>query len=79
MLLRNGSLEFYCIMFLYCLIAMMLLGAEGTFMFENMWLKSQGFVEKVKQWWLSYSFQGSPSFVLVRKLKPLQLDLKKIE
>jgi hypothetical protein len=31
----------------------------------------------VKQWWDSYSFQGSPSFVLARKLKALKLDLKK--
>jgi hypothetical protein len=31
----------------------------------------------VKQWWDSYLFQGSPSFVLAHKLKALKLDLKK--
>jgi len=31
----------------------------------------------VKQWWHSYSFQGTPSFVIARKLKALKLDLKK--
>jgi hypothetical protein len=34
------------------------------FKFENMWLKSEGFVEQVKTWWVSYSYQGSPSYVL---------------
>jgi hypothetical protein len=33
------------------------------FKFENMWLKSDGSVDKVKHWWASYRFQGSPSFV----------------
>jgi hypothetical protein len=49
------------------------------FKFENMCLKFEGFVEKVKQWWLSYSFQGSPSFILACKLKALKIDLKKME
>jgi hypothetical protein len=31
----------------------------------------------IRKWWDSYSFQGSPSFVLARKLKTLKLDLKK--
>ena len=35
-----------------------------AFKFENMWLKVEGFVEKVQQWWNSYCFMGSPSFVL---------------
>jgi len=34
------------------------------FKFENMWLKSEGFVDQVKTWWKSYNFQGFPSFVL---------------
>lgn len=34
-------------------------------------------MEKVNWWWSSYSFQGSPSFVLARKLKALKLYLKK--
>ena len=48
-----------------------------AFKFENMWLKVEGFVEKVKHWWEGYSFLGSPSFVLAQKLKALKKDLKK--
>jgi hypothetical protein len=33
--------------------------------------------KKVKQWWTSYSFQGSPSFVQASKLKALKVDWKK--
>jgi hypothetical protein len=47
------------------------------FKFENMWLKSEGFVVHVKTRWLSYSFQGLPSFILASKLKALKVDLKK--
>jgi hypothetical protein len=42
------------------------------FKFENMWLKSEGFVEQVKNWWMSYSFQGSLSFILANKLRGLE-------
>jgi hypothetical protein len=31
---------------------------------------------EVGLWWESYSFQGSPSFVLAQKLKALKVDLK---
>ena len=37
-----------------------------AFKFENMWLKVEGFVEKVQQWWNSYCFMGSPSFFWLR-------------
>jgi hypothetical protein len=47
------------------------------FKFENMWLKVEGFVDLVKQWWESYVFQGTPSFVFAHKLKGLKLDLKR--
>jgi hypothetical protein len=47
------------------------------FKFENMWLKAEGFVARVKQWWDSYVFLSTPSFVLARKLKALELDLKR--
>jgi hypothetical protein len=47
------------------------------FKFENMWLKSDGFVEQVQHWWGSYDFQGPPSYVLANKLKALKADLKK--
>lgn len=29
--------------------------------FQNMWLKLERFVERVKAWWISHCFQGSPS------------------
>ena len=47
------------------------------FRFENMWLRVENFVDKVKKWWASYLFQGTPSFILAKKLAALKLDLKK--
>jgi hypothetical protein len=41
-----------------------------------MWLKVEGFVDRVRRWWSSYQFQGSPSFILASKLKALKADLK---
>ena len=50
---------------------------RSAFKFENMWLQAEGFVDRVQQWWISYSFTGSPSFILTQKLKALKADLKK--
>ena len=50
---------------------------RSAFKFENMWLKAEVFVDKVKQWWDGYNFAGSPSFILAQKLKVLKVDLKK--
>uniref|UniRef100_A0A2N9H333 Reverse transcriptase domain-containing protein n=1 Tax=Fagus sylvatica TaxID=28930 RepID=A0A2N9H333_FAGSY len=47
------------------------------FRFENMWLKADGFLERVRAWWGSYQFIGTPSFVFANKLKALKGDLKK--
>jgi len=47
------------------------------FKFEKIWFKSEGFVEQVKQWWMSFSFQSSPSFILICKLEVLKTDMKK--
>ena len=47
------------------------------FRFENMWLKAEGFLDKVKSWWENYHFQGTPSFILAKKLTALKSDLKK--
>ncbi|KAF5457277.1 hypothetical protein F2P56_021390, partial [Juglans regia] len=47
------------------------------FKFENMWLTSNGFVDMVRAWWISYQFSGTPSFILAAKLKALKQDLKK--
>ena len=49
------------------------------FRFENMWLKDEGFVERLRSWWNSYNFQGASSFILANKLKLLKNDLKKME
>ena len=46
------------------------------FKFENMWLKSEGFVDRVKQWWSSYHLEGTPSYIFASKLKELKRDLK---
>ncbi|KAG2671254.1 hypothetical protein I3760_14G124900 [Carya illinoinensis] len=51
-------------------------GGRRSFKFENMWLKSEGFVDKVRHWWSSYQFHGTPSFILAGKLKVLKNDLK---
>jgi hypothetical protein len=50
---------------------------KSLFRFENMWLKGDGFTDKVQQWWSSYCVSGSPSAVLAQKLKLLKNDLKK--
>ncbi|KAG5543219.1 hypothetical protein RHGRI_016093 [Rhododendron griersonianum] len=47
------------------------------FRFENMWLLSDGFVDRVGIWWNNYSVSGKPSFVLAKKLKLLKEDLRK--
>jgi hypothetical protein len=52
-------------------------GGSIYFKFENMWLKSKGFVEQVKLWWMSYEFHGLPSYVLTNNLKALKANLKK--
>ena len=53
-----------------------MLRGKIPFRFENMRLKTEGFVDRVQSWWSSYSFSGSPSFVLACKLKALKEDLK---
>jgi hypothetical protein len=51
-------------------------GGKTSFQFENMWLKLEGFVERVSTWWESYVFEGNPSFVFSQKLHALKQDLK---
>ena len=50
---------------------------KSPFRFENMWLRVEGFMDNVKDWWQSYSFKGKPSFVLAKKLQALKYDLKR--
>ena len=40
-----------------------------------MWLKLDGFKDRVYSWWNRYSFLGTPSFVLAKKLKALKEDI----
>ena len=49
---------------------------KSLFRFENMWLRVEGFMDKMKEWWQSYNFRGKPSFVLAKKLQALKYDLK---
>ena len=48
---------------------------KSPFKFENMWLRSEGFVDRVHTWWNQHSFVGTPSFVLAKKLKALKEDI----
>jgi hypothetical protein len=50
---------------------------KSAFKFENMWLKEEGFVDKVNSWWSSLSFMGSPSFILDKKLSALKGEIKR--
>jgi hypothetical protein len=40
-------------------------------------IKEDGFVDKVKAWWSSFSFRGSPSFILAKKLRALKGEIKR--
>lgn len=48
------------------------------FKFENLQLRFDGFVNRVRQWWSSCNFHGSPSFIMAVKLKALKQDLKQL-
>ena len=48
---------------------------ESPFRFENMWLKTDGFVDRVQSWWSCHSFAGTPNFMLAKKLNALKEDI----
>ena len=48
---------------------------KSPFRFENMWLKTDGFVDRVDSWWNRHSFSGTPSYVFAKKLKVLKEDI----
>jgi hypothetical protein len=50
---------------------------KHSFKFENMWLKKEGFLDKVRDWWGSFSFEGSLSFILAKKLQAFKGEIKK--
>ena len=41
-----------------------------------MWLKAERFVDKAMGWWASCLLQGTPSYILAKKLATLKVDLK---
>ena len=45
---------------------------KSPFRFENMWLKTNGFTDRVHSWWNRHSFSGTPSYVFAKKLKALK-------
>ena len=56
---------------------------EGTwpndpspFRFENMWLKVEGFKDLITNWWQSFEFRGTYSYVLMEKMRALKVKLK---
>ena len=48
---------------------------KSTFRFENLWLKTDEFVDGVYSWWNRHSFSGTPSYVFAKKLKALKEDI----
>ncbi|WMV48115.1 hypothetical protein MTR67_041500 [Solanum verrucosum] len=49
------------------------------FKFEQWWMKVEGFREKVKEWWASFTVNGTTSYRLKTKLKLLKGKLKEWE
>ena len=41
-----------------------------------MWLKVEGFNELIRDWWQSFEFRGTHSYVLMEKIKALKVKLK---
>ena len=39
-------------------------------------VEREGFVDRVRGWWSSFQFQGSPNFILAKKLKALKGEIK---
>ena len=48
---------------------------KSPFKFENTWLETDGFSNRVQSWWNRHSFVDTPSFVLAKKLKVLKKDI----
>ena len=52
------------------------LNGPSPFRFENMWLKVEGFKELIRDWWQSFEFRGTYSYVLMEKMKALKAKIK---
>jgi hypothetical protein len=70
----KGSLDCARIIFLFSLTVVVFKRAKSLLNLR-IWLKEADFVDRERQWWSSYSFQGSPSFILAQKLKALKFNL----
>ena len=46
------------------------------FRFENMWIKEEGFKDLIRDWWQSFEYRGTSSYVLMEKIKALKSKLK---
>ena len=51
---------------------------KSPFRFENMWLKTDGFVDRVDSWWKRHYFSVTPSYASAKKLKVLKEDIEDI-
>lgn len=49
---------------------------KSYFKFENWWLETEGFTDRVRNWWTSFIFEGRPDYILACKLKALKGRLK---
>ncbi|WMV15422.1 hypothetical protein MTR67_008807 [Solanum verrucosum] len=49
---------------------------RSYFKFESWWLLSEGFLDRVKEWWRSFDCEGRPYFILAFKLKALKVKLR---
>ena len=41
-----------------------------------MWIKEEGFKDLIRDWWQSFEFRGTSSYVLMEKLKAIKILLK---
>lgn len=51
---------------------------KSYFKFENWWLQTGGFKERIKDWWTVVNCEGTPHFILAYKLKALKVKLKEL-
>nr|XP_009774803.1 PREDICTED: uncharacterized protein LOC104224793 [Nicotiana sylvestris]XP_016490633.1 PREDICTED: uncharacterized protein LOC107810374 [Nicotiana tabacum] len=49
---------------------------KSYFKFENWWLGTEGFKDKIASWWVSFDVQSRPDYVLAKKLRLLKVKLK---
>jgi len=52
---------------------------RSYFKFENWWLQANGFKDRIKGWWESFTCEGRPDFILAFKLNALKEKLKRME